>query len=433
MITVLPVILCGGSGTRLWPLSRAAFPKQFLVLSGTRSLFQNAVARAHAVADAAAGIAVGETLVVTNEEHRFLAREQLASMGVDDASLLLEPVGRSTAPALTLAALHTTASGEDPVLLVCPADHAVADLVAFTAALQAAVHCAASGAIVTLAVTPSGPETGYGYVQRHGEAGPHGECAVQRFVEKPDLQTARAYVQSGQYAWNSGIFVLRASVWLNALRHFRPDIFDAATAAWQGRSIDAPFVRPDSAAFAAIASESIDYAVMEHCPGSAFSIQSISLNAGWSDLGAWDAAWQVGDKDAGGNVTHGDALLADATGTLVHASHRLVAAVGVKDLVIVETADAVLVTERSRSQDAGARDRAQPQPRRRQAGGRAARTGSQRTPAAPQNAPALGLVRQHRRRSGLQGQTHPSQARRSAQPAKAPPSCRALDRGHGRR
>ena len=345
---ITPVILCGGSGTRLWPLSRAGFPKQFLVLSGTNSLFQQAIERINSIATDE--ICVGETLVVTNEEHRFLALDQLREMTSVSATLLLEPVGRNTAPALTLAALQATSNGEDPILVVTPADQTVADSAAFTAALQSSVRAAAKGAIVILGIPPDSPETGYGYIKRQGDAGPHGEHTVAQFAEKPNLETAVRYLASGHYTWNSGMFVLRASTWLKVLAQFRPAIASACQQAWAGKSGDAPFVRPDKAAFALIPSESIDNAVMEQCPGSEFPIQMVPLAAGWNDLGAWDAVWQVGLQDANGNVTVGDTLMADTTNTLVHASSRLVGTVGVSNLVIVETADAVLVADRSQSQ-----------------------------------------------------------------------------------
>jgi mannose-1-phosphate guanylyltransferase/mannose-6-phosphate isomerase len=348
MNQITPVILCGGSGTRLWPLSRAGFPKQFLVLSGTNSLFQQAVERINGVA--CDEMVVGETLVVTNEEHRFLALDQLRELKSVAATLLLEPVGRNTAPALTLAALQATVNGADPILVVTPSDQTITDAAAFTAALQNSVRAAAKGAIVILGITPDSPETGYGYIKREGVSGVYGEHGVAQFAEKPDLETAQTYLASGDYAWNSGMFVLKASTWLKALAQFRPDIAAASQQAWAGKSGDAPFMRPGKADFARIPSESIDYAVMEQCPGSAFPIKMVPLAAGWSDLGAWDAVWQVGQQDAHGNVTVGDTLLADTRDTLVHASSRLVSTVGVNNLVIVETADAVLVADRSQSQ-----------------------------------------------------------------------------------
>ncbi len=349
---IVPVILCGGSGTRLWPLSRAGFPKQFLVLSSTTSLFQQAVERANGLS--ADDIEVGPTLVVTNEEHRFLALDQLRELKSIESTLLLEPTGRNTAPALTLAALQATANGQDPILVVTPADQTVSNSQAFTASLQQAVRAAAGGNIVILGITPDKPETGYGYIRQSGSTGSFGEQAVAQFAEKPNQTTAEQYLASGGYTWNSGMFVLKASTWLKALQHFRPDIASSTAAAWAGKSIDnhtsSLLVRPDAAAFASVPSQSIDYAVMEHCPGSQFPIQMLALDAGWSDLGAWDAVWQVGAQDRQGNVVQGDALLADSYNTLIHASSRLVGTVGVNNLVIIETADAVLVADRSQSQ-----------------------------------------------------------------------------------
>jgi mannose-1-phosphate guanylyltransferase/mannose-6-phosphate isomerase len=348
-MNVLPVILCGGSGTRLWPLSRSGYPKQFLSLSGTESLFQQAVARLQVLADSE--LSVGTTLVVTNEEHRFLTLDQLAEMEGVRASLLLEPAGRNTAPALTLAALEALSTGDDPVLVVTPADQTVGDLSAFTKAVRAAVRTAESGAIVVLGITPDRPETGYGYVRRQGSADALGAYAVAAFAEKPDLERAQSYLAQGDYAWNSGMFVLKAGVWLAALRRFRPDIAQATEVAWKGRTQDQAFIRPSKDAFLAIPSQSVDYAVMEHCPGSEFPIRVIPLDAGWNDLGAWDAVWAVGQRDENGNSSQGDVLLADAKDNLVVSSGRLVAAVGVENLVIVETPDAVLVADRGQSQN----------------------------------------------------------------------------------
>lgn len=349
LINITPVILCGGSGTRLWPLSRTGFPKQFLVLSGNSSLFQQATDRLSQLA--ADNIAVGDTLVVTNEEHRFLVLDQLRELPHVSANLLLEPVGRNTAPALTLAALQAMSNGNDPVLVVTPADQTVKNSHAFTMALQNSIHVAATGAIVILGITPDKPETGFGYIKREGAAGQHDEYDVAQFAEKPDLKTAQAYVASGDYAWNSGMFVVRASVWLKALKHFREDILEATSNAFANSVRDHLFIRPDAALFAGIPGESIDYAVMEKCPGSEFPIKMISLDAGWNDLGAWDAVWQVGEQDENGNVSHGDTILENTSNTLINASHRLVSTVGVNNLVVIETADAVLVADRSMSQD----------------------------------------------------------------------------------
>jgi len=340
-IQVWPVVMAGGSGTRLWPLSRSGFPKQFLILSGTSSLFQQAVTRLQDLADR--DIEVAAPLVVGNEEHRFLALDQLREVRAEPSALLLEPMGRNTAPAVTLAALQALESGVDPVMVVTPADQTVTDGAAFTAALRRAVRSAAEGAITILGVTPDRPETGYGYIRAEGS------CVAQ-FVEKPDLATAQSYLAAGSYFWNAGMFVLRASVWMAALERFRPDIAAACRVAFAARSTDTVFVRPDKTAFAAVPSESVDYAVMERCPG-VLDIRMEPLAAGWNDLGAWEAVWQVAPKDEHGNATVGDALLSDCSNTLVHASSRLVSVVGLDDVVVVETPDAVLVARRDKSQD----------------------------------------------------------------------------------
>ena len=347
-INVTPVILCGGSGTRLWPLSRAGFPKQFLVLSGTTSLFQQAVERVNGIASA--DILVGETLVVTGEEHRFIALEQLREMSSVSAKLLLEPEGKNTAPALTLAALQALKNGDDPVLVVTPADQTVQNTKAFIGAIQRAVKVADSGAIAILGIKPTGPETGFGYIKQAGDAGGFGEFNVAKFVEKPDLETALVYLDSGDYSWNGGMFVVRASVWIKALNTFRKDILAATENAFNQSTVDQHFIRPNNQLFVEIPSESVDYALIEKCPGSEFEIKVIPLDAGWNDLGAWDAVWQVGEKDENGNLIQGDALVEASENNLIHSSHRLVSAVGVNNLVIIETADAVMVADRSQSQ-----------------------------------------------------------------------------------
>jgi len=351
MIQATPVILCGGSGTCLWPLSRTGFPKQFLCLTGKESLFQQAAQRLVALDNE--HMTVAAPLMVSGDDHRFLASEQLREVGIPFGAALLEPTGRNTAPALTLAALAAMQDGQDPVLVVTPADQTVANNAAFTAALQSAIQAAADGTIVILGVTPTQPETGYGYIQTEPSSQGKAEAihTVQRFVENPNQPTAQQYLQEGNYFWNAGMFVLKASVWLKALGQFRPDILQATQAAWASKTQDGSFVRPGKAEFAAIPSESVDYAVMEQCPGSPFPIKMVPLDAGWSDLGAWDAVWNVLPKDAQCNAHVGDVLTHHSSNTLVHATSRLVTLVGVQDLVVVETADAVLVANKHSSQD----------------------------------------------------------------------------------
>jgi mannose-1-phosphate guanylyltransferase/mannose-6-phosphate isomerase len=327
------------------------------VLSGggsQQSLFQQAISRAQATSGSHAS--PGPTLIVTNEEHRFLALDQLRELSNIKATLMLEPSGRNTAPALTLAALCALEQGDDPILLITPADQTIQNQPAFENAIQTALQIAQTGAIAILGITPSSLETGYGYIKAQTQDSQSGGgMVVERFVEKPDLATATQYLKEGGYYWNGGMFVLKASVWLAALKEFRPDILKATTKSWQGKSSDtsgdAIFIRPDKALFNAILGESIDYAVIERCPGSRFAIQMVALDAGWNDLGAWDAVWQVGSPDMQGNVTRGDTLLDKTTNSLVYSSTRLVSAVGVDSLVIVETADAVLVADRNNSQE----------------------------------------------------------------------------------
>ncbi len=363
----MPVILCGGSGTRLWPLSRTGFPKQFLCLSGKDSLFQLSAQRLAGLGNK--DISVSAPLIVSGEEHRFLVSEQLRELGVALGSALLEPTGRNTAPALTLAALAASQNGQDPVLVVSPADQTLGNSTAFTTAVQNAIQAAVDGTIVILGVKPTQPETGYGYIKIDSTYTVRDDVdsatsidkvdennalpihQVLFFKEKPDQVTANEYFQNDDYFWNAGIFVLKASVWLKALERFRPDILQASQAAWDNKTQDGSFIRPGGAEFAVIPAESVDYAVLEHCPGSSFPIKMVPLNAGWSDLGSWDAVWNVLNKDAQGNALVGDVLSYDSCNSLVHANSRLVTLVGVQDLVVVETADAVLVANKHCSQD----------------------------------------------------------------------------------
>ncbi len=346
MIIARPLVLCGGVGTRLWPLSRSGFPKQFLCLTGKESLFQGAIKRLMALAGD--GVDLRSPVIVTNEEHRFLTLEQLREIDVEPGAVLLEPVGRNTAPALTLAALAAVENGDDPVLVVTPADQAVEDSLAFASAMHHAICQAAEGVIVILGVTPDRPETGYGYIKSVVAQTP--AFVVERFVEKPSAEKARQYLAEGGYYWNAGMFVLKASVWLKAIKSFRPDIADATRTAWAKRNCDAAFIRPGAGEFSIIPCDSIDYAVMERCPGSHFPIRMTPLDAGWSDLGAWDAVWNVLPKDQSGNAYVGDVLVTDSRNTLVHASSRLVGLVGVENIIVVETPDAVLVVNKSDSQ-----------------------------------------------------------------------------------
>lgn len=350
MISVRSVILSGGSGTRLWPASREAYPKQLLPLTGEHSLLQQTALRLVGLQGA---VVDPRPLLVSNEECRFLVAEQLRQIGVRSPQIVLEPEGRNTAPALALAALTAMADGDDPVLLVMPADHVVADLAAFRQAIEVGVVEADSGRMVTFGIVPDRPETGYGYIRAGREGSAQSAKDLEEFVEKPDAATAARYVESGEYFWNSGIFMMRASVWLKALTHFRPDIASACREAFEQRQADADFLRVGAAAFAACPSDSIDYAVMEKLKSAPALGQGVvvPLAAGWSDVGAWDSLWEVSDKDADGNACRGEVMLEASRNTLVHSTHRLVAALGCEDMVIVETADAVMVARKDCTQD----------------------------------------------------------------------------------
>ncbi len=337
---VVPVILSGGSGTRLWPMSRELYPKQFIPLLGSESLFERTLARVQAVED------VQGPIVVCNQEHRFMAAEQLRRAGVRDWAILLEPVGRNTAPAIAVAALEAIERHGDAVLLVLPADHLVRDLAAFRIAARTGAEAAGQGWLVTFGVVPSRPETGFGYIRR-GVALTEGVYRVERFVEKPDAETARRYLDAGDYYWNSGMFLFLASRYLHELAAHEPEMAEACRAAFEARTRDLDFVRLDEAHFVRSPANSIDYAVMERTDRAVV----VPLAAGWSDVGSWEALWEAQDRDAGNNVLVGDVLAEDTRGSYVHATHRLVATLDLEGMVVVETADAVMVAPLARSQD----------------------------------------------------------------------------------
>lgn len=349
-----PVILCGGAGTRLWPLSREAFPKQFLSLLGPRTMLQDTALRMQGLG--------GEVppplppIVVCNTEHRFIVASQLDLAGVRNSQILLEPVGKNTAPALTIAALQAMAgSGDDPVLLAMPADHVISDLPAFHQAAQHAYAEACAGAIVTFGIVPDRAETGYGYMKCEVGSGERAEVLrIHQFVEKPDLAAAQRYLSAGNYLWNSGLFAVKASQWLVAMRACRPDILDACSVAMQNARCDLDFIRPDVAAFESCPDDSIDYAVMERSSvldALRIPARAVPLDAGWTDVGAWEALWSLLPRDAGGNATVGDAILEGCQNTLLMSTSRLVAGVGLNGVVVVETPDAILVADKGCAQN----------------------------------------------------------------------------------
>lgn len=339
MSDIVPVILCGGSGTRLWPLSREAYPKQFVDLGNGRTLFKDTLLRAQQTPKSL------DPVIVCNEEHRFFVTAALYECGLR-SKILLEPAPRNTAPAVALAAFFLRGGGNDPLMLILPSDHAISDTKAFFAGVERATGPAREGRIVTFGITPDGPETGFGYIEQGAPLGAQA-FAVARFVEKPDDARAASMLEQGGFLWNSGMFLLRASVYLRELERHAPEIFAACTVACQNSREDGVFCRPEKAAFLASPSDSIDYAVMEHTELAAV----VPLETGWSDLGSWEAFYQAGSPDAGKNVCSGDVLIEDAEGCYFNASHRLLAAIGVRDLVVVETRDAVLVAPRERVQD----------------------------------------------------------------------------------
>ncbi|NQD79935.1 mannose-1-phosphate guanylyltransferase/mannose-6-phosphate isomerase [Pseudomonas sp. CrR14] len=337
---LVPVIMAGGSGSRLWPLSRQLSPKQFLPLVDSEmSMLQSTLGRLQ-------GLEHEAPIVICNEQHRFLAAEQLRQCGRGDAAILLEPFGRNTAPAIALAALQATQDNQDPLLLVLAADHLIQDVPAYHRSIEKALELAGQGCLVTFGIVPTQAEIGYGYVEQGAELAA-GCFAVNRFVEKPDLETATAYLDSGRYLWNSGMFVFRASRYLQELKRFVPAIHAACAESFAEASRDRDFIRIDAERFAACPDDSIDYAVMEH----AENVAVVALDAGWSDIGSWSALWETAVKDEAGNASKGDTFLLDSRDSYVHASHRLVATVGVDNLIVVETKDAVLVADKRQVQN----------------------------------------------------------------------------------
>ncbi|UQY34082.1 mannose-1-phosphate guanylyltransferase/mannose-6-phosphate isomerase [Pseudomonas fulva] len=337
---MIPVILSGGNGSRLWPLSRQLNPKQFLpIADDSLSMLQATIRRLD-------GLKASQPCLICNEEHRFLAAEQLRTLGIDNASILLEPVGRNTAPAVALAAIKALEKEHDPVLLILAADHLIKDVDAFHRAVETALPFAQAGKLVTFGIVPTHAETGYGYLQKGAAAG-EGGFTVAKFVEKPDSETAERYLASGEHFWNSGMFMFRASRYLEELQRWQPEILDACRRATAQSEEDMHFVRIGKEAFAACPEDSIDYAVMEKTEDAVM----VPLDAGWSDIGSWSALWDVSDKDEQGNVHKGDVLSHDSQNNYVHADYRLVTTVGVEDLIIVETKDTVMVAHKDKAQE----------------------------------------------------------------------------------
>ena len=338
---IIPVILSGGSGTRLWPLSRKMYPKQFIPLRQQRSLFQDTIKRVMALADG-----IQAPIVVCNEEHRFMAAEQLRLEAVLDAEIILEPAGRNTAPAIALAAYCAQQRDPQAIMLVLPADHVMHDQAAFAQAIATAMRCAEQDFMVTFGVTPTRPETGYGYIQAGAAMFQEQAYRVAKFVEKPALEVAQEYLESGLYAWNSGMFMFKAASYIEQLQQHQPDIAQFTLAAYQAQHRDLDFIRIDPHPFKQCQSESIDYAVMEKTS----QAMLVPLNCHWSDVGSWHALWESLELDDNNNASSGDVILQDCEGCMVHSSHRLVTAIGLRDIVIAETSDALLITPRSEAQ-----------------------------------------------------------------------------------
>lgn len=338
---LIPVILAGGVGSRLWPVSRSMLPKQFIDIPGMQgSLFQNTLERLGGLPE------IGDPVVLCNDDHRFLVAEQLRQLGQEHCHILLEPVGRNTAPAVALAALLARQDAADPYLLVLPADHVIRDRAVFQQAIATALQAAQEGKLSTFGIVPSVPETGYGYIEKGSALDGVAGFGVKEFVEKPNKEAAQAYLDSGNYLWNSGMFLFSATTYLNELQKHAPDIFEVCHRAYEKIERGDDFQRIPEALFASCRGESIDYAVMEKTDSAAV----VPLDAGWSDLGAWDAIWEMQAKSEQGNAISGDVIVADVQNSLIQSSTRLVAVAGVSDIVVVETADAIMVTQRDRAQ-----------------------------------------------------------------------------------
>ena len=339
---ILPVIMAGGSGSRLWPMSRELYPKQFLRLSGSQSMLQETITRLE-------GLAIQSPLIICNEQHRFLAAEQLRQIQKLSNNILLEPVGRNTAPAIALAALSAINDGSDPLLLVLAADHVIDDVDAFHEAIKNAIPHAENGKLVTFGIVPTGIETGYGYIQRGDQSDGQRAYEVLRFVEKPNFETAKDYIATGEYYWNSGMFLFKAKRYLDELSKFRPDILDICRDAIgeQKKDVTQDFIRIEKETFSLCADESIDYAVMEKTDDAVV----IPLDAGWNDVGSWSALWEVHDKDDNNNVLSGDIFSYNSSNCYINTEETFVAAIGVENLVIINTKDAVLVINKSEVQD----------------------------------------------------------------------------------
>ena len=346
---IQPVILSGGSGSRLWPLSRSMYPKQLLPLVTENTMLQETALRLKDLS-----VDVLPPIIVCNEEHRFFVAEQMRELGIQKPQIILEPVGRNTAPALTLAALATQEKSSNAVMLVMPADHVINDIETFHEIVKQGILLALDSYLVTFGIEPNAPETGYGYIKT-GTQIKDSACLIDRFVEKPDATKAQAYLDSGEYLWNSGLFMMTAISWLHEIESLNNDIFTSSTKAYENAVVDNDFYRIDKEAFEASPSDSIDYAVMEKAAGSdaitKHKAAVIPLNAGWSDVGVWSTLWEVGDKDKQGNVTKGDVSLHDTENSLLYSSERYIAAVGLKDTIVVETSDAILVANKNNAQD----------------------------------------------------------------------------------